>query len=90
MTTIRPFLSSGVRLGVVPDDRQSQEQSEELPENPDFSEELEGSCELMNEVVSDPGNNDEASKKFNEEQRTQRIRKRWEEYMETLNNKDDD
>lgn len=90
MATIRPFLSSGVRIGIVPDDRSSREESEESIEKPDFSEELEGSCELMNDVKPDAGSNDEEARRFNEEQRSKRIRKRWEDYLDSIHNKKSD
>ena len=90
MSTIRPFLSSGIRLGVVPNDDPSQVESEELAEKPDFSEELEGSCELMNDVASDAGNNDDEAQRYQDEQRLHGIRKRWEVYLDSINKKDDD
>lgn len=90
MATIRPFLSSGVRLGVVPDDHRSPEESTESLEKSDFSEDLEGSCELMNDVTSDAGNNDDEAKRYNDEQRSQRIRKKWEDYFDSINDRDGD
>jgi|GEM_PF-3635436 len=90
MSTIRPFLSSGVRLAVVPDNSPSDTQTEhgEALENADSSIELEGSCELMSEVKPDAENNDDETKRHNDEQRHKKVLKKWMEYLDILNRSD--
>ena len=90
MSTIRPFLSSGVRIAVVPDDHPSDQEPEEVSENADFSDELEGSCELMSDVTSDAANNQDQAKREDDERKSRRLRKRWEDYFDSLNIRDDD
>lgn len=90
MSTIRPFLSSGIRMAVVPDEHSSDEEPEEVSENADFSEELESSCELMSDVTSDAANNEDEAKRDDDERRSRRLRKRWEDYFDSMSNRDDD